>query len=106
MNKILKLITGEEIIANVVHESNTVTIQDPLLIITYDDGSSTFSPFMDLAEVPRFEINASHIIISAAPSEDMNARYNDLITAVYKAQEEKNKPQFILPTDKIFVPKK
>src|SRR5210317_2591205 len=80
--KILRLSTGEDVIAKVTHnlETNTVTLKQPFVIIPHQQGPgkpvqlmmTLYSPYADSEEI---EIKTANIVSIVNPKREILASY-------------------------------
>lgn len=79
--KILKLTTGEEIIADVVSQnSNSITVRDTLAVMlkpAHDGFTYGFIPWVPMVEGNK-EISLAHVIFIGDPAEDARNAYADM----------------------------
>jgi hypothetical protein len=97
--RILKLITGEEIIAQIVHEPsptrNLYSIRDPLRIIVMPSRQPSDSPTIGFAPWLEFkkrksddtDIHAAHVICDYIPVEAFVDQYESVFSNILKPNQ-------------------
>ena len=78
--KLIRLITGEEIIAEVLDWSNGIlTIQNALVVIP-QQGQVGFAPWATVIdpENPEITMNMHHVVYVADVQEDVSKKYNEM----------------------------
>ena len=77
--KLIRIITGEEIIAEVVSETDdTITVQNALVVLPTNTGVG-FAPWATVIdkENPEITVSRNHIVY-IVPVEDVSGRYNEM----------------------------
>ena len=72
--KIVKLISGEELIGEFDEKTNTIT--NPVVMVPVSDKSIGFSPWMPYSEDKSFILKENQIQIVASPSKVIANEYN------------------------------
>ena len=72
--KIVKLISGEELIGEFDEKTNTIT--NPVVMVPVSDKSIGFGPWMPYSEDKSFTLKEEHIQIIASPSKTISNEYN------------------------------
>ena len=88
--KVLKLITGEEVIARVTEEKNVdlITLEKPMTLQMLPPNTSTgqvgfaLVPWMKAAKNEKITISTEHIIAEDEGSEQTNKNYLQLVTGL------------------------
>ena len=88
--KILKLITGEEVIARVTEEKNVdlITLEKPMTLQMLPPNTSTgqvgfaLVPWMKAAKNEKITISTEHIIAEDEASEQTEKNYLQLVTGL------------------------
>ena len=87
--KILKLITGEELIARVIEEKNNlITLEKPMILQMLAPNTSTgqvgfaLIPWMKAAKNERVLISTEHIIAEDEASEQTEKNYLQVVTGL------------------------
>ena len=78
--KLLRVVTGEEVIAELVSESDTtITVKNGLVVLPTQGGVG-FAPWATVIDQDKPEITVSHnhIVYIAEVSEDVTKKYNEL----------------------------
>lgn len=78
--KIIKLITGEELIGDMSQTGDNITVTNPATVHLVPGESGRMSmamiPFAPYAEEDSFMFNLSHIMTSYTPGTDLLNQYN------------------------------
>jgi len=78
--KLIRIITGEEIIAEVVSETDdTITVQNALVVLPTNTGVG-FAPWATVIdkENPEIVVSRNHIVYIVPVQEDVANRYNEM----------------------------
>ena len=78
--KLLRIVTGEEVIAEVLEETgDTITIQNGLVVLPTNNGVG-FAPWATVIskENPEITVNLKHIVYVAEVQEDVCKKYNEM----------------------------
>ncbi len=78
--KLIRIITGEEIIAEVVSDTDTtVTVQNALVVLPTNTGVG-FAPWATVIdkENPEIVVSRNHIVYIVPVQEDVANRYNEM----------------------------
>ena len=78
--KLLRIVTGEEVIAELVSESDTtITVKNGLVVLPTQGGVG-FAPWATVIDQDKPEITVSHnhVVYMAEVSEDVTKKYNEL----------------------------
>ena len=90
--KLIRLITGEEIIAEVLDWSNGIlTIQNALVVIP-QQGQVGFAPWATVIDPdqPEIGLDMKHVIYSVAVAEPVAKQYNEIFSnSIITTPEEK-----------------
>ena len=77
--ELIRLTSGEEVLANVVNQSGlTLTVTDPVLLIP-DKGKIGFMPYMSYCEIDNMVIKKDHIMFNLEPTEDLKGQYKKMV---------------------------
>jgi hypothetical protein len=83
--RILKLVTGEEVIGEVIHDGGKFTIKNPVLVAMMrgKDGMPNvgFAPFPAYAEDSKdktIDFRLEHVVYSYLPAEDFRRNYDSI----------------------------
>lgn len=89
--KLIRMITGEEIIAEIVSETDdTITVQNGLVVLPSAQGVG-FAPWATVIskEEPEIEMSKNHIVYVVAVQEDVSSKYNEMFGSKLKLPESK-----------------
>ena len=78
--KLIRIVTGEEIIAEVLSETDdTITVQNGLVVLPSAQGVG-FAPWATVIskEEPEIEMSKNHIVYVAAVQDDVAKKYNEM----------------------------
>lgn len=73
--KIVRLTTGEEVIADTVDNGSTVTLTKPLILIPMQEGKLTFASWLPYNEDEFVEIGKESIMFQLNPQSQMAEQY-------------------------------
>jgi len=75
--KLIKLITGEEIVAEMNAGINTTwLLKNPMRLMMVGEGQLAFMPYLMFAEEEEVEIDDKHIVHCLTPTLDIQNNYN------------------------------
>ena len=89
--KLLRIVTGEEVIAELVSESDTtITVKNGLVVMPTQSGVG-FAPWATVIDDKKPEITLSHnhVVYMAEVSEDVTKKYNELFGSKLVTPNEK-----------------
>tara|TARA_R100001463_G_scaffold136228_1_gene201088 strand:+ start:533 stop:826 length:294 start_codon:yes stop_codon:yes gene_type:complete len=89
--KLLRIVTGEEVIAELVSESDTtITVKNGLVVLPTQGGVG-FAPWATVIDDKKPEITLSHnhVVYMAEVSEDVTKKYNELFGSKLVTPNEK-----------------
>jgi len=69
--QIVRLSTGEEIIAKVVFDKGFYTLKDAILLVPAGEGKIGMVPFVPYAKRQDFVIGEAHVMFVAEPGEEL-----------------------------------
>jgi len=78
--KLIRIVTGEEIIAEVLSETDdTITVQNGLVVLPTNNGVG-FAPWATVIskEDPEITISKTHVVYVAEVQEDVCKKYNEM----------------------------
>ena len=78
--KLIRIVTGEEIIAEVLSETDdTITVQNGLVVLPSAQGVG-FAPWATVIskEEPEIEMSKNHIVYVVALQDDVSKKYNEM----------------------------
>lgn len=73
--KVLKLVTGEEMIAQLESDITTYTVIKPQKFIMTQEGIASM-PFIPFSKDEKFTIQKSHVLVVCEPEDDIKNVYN------------------------------
>jgi len=73
--KLLKFVSGEEVIAQVEDNGSVYTLKDPVRIALTERGAAII-PFSPFAKADVFQINREHFLFIADVDDDIKNEYN------------------------------
>ena len=87
--KLMKLASGEEILAEVVKSpdlvSDNYTLKNCIRVVYYDNGkgmATGFAPFMPLSAEDTFTLKGSIVVASVTPKDEVLAEYTRLFSGI------------------------
>ena len=89
--KLIRIVTGEEIIGEVLSETDdTITVQNGLVVLPSAQGVG-FAPWATVIskEEPEIEMSKNHIVYMVAVQEDVSLKYNEMFGSKLKLPENK-----------------
>ena len=78
--KLLRIVTGEEVIAELLSETeDTITVQNGLAVLPTNNGVG-FAPWATVIskENPEITISKTHLVYVAEVQEDVSKKYNEM----------------------------
>ena len=78
--KLIRIITGEEIVAEVVSETDdTITVQNGLVVLPTNTGVG-FAPWATVIskENPEITVSKTHVVYVAEVQDDVSKKYNEM----------------------------
>ena len=89
--KLLRIITGEEVVAELVSENDsTITVKNGLVVLPTQSGVG-FAPWATVIDPdkPELIVSQDHIVYIAEVSEDVTKKYNELFGSKLVTPNEK-----------------
>ena len=89
--KLLRIVTGEEVIAELVSESDTtITVKNGLVVLPTQGGVG-FAPWATVIDdnKPEITLSHNHVVYMAEVSEDVSKKYNELFGSKLVTPNEK-----------------
>ena len=89
--KLLRIVTGEEVIAELVSESDTtITVKNGLVVMPTQGGVG-FAPWATVIDdnKPEITLSHNHVVYMAEVSEDVTKKYNELFGSKLVTPNEK-----------------
>ena len=78
--KLLRIVTGEEVIAELLSETeDTITVQNGLVVLPTNNGVG-FAPWATVIskEDPEITVSKTHVVYVAEVQEDVCKKYNEM----------------------------
>jgi hypothetical protein len=78
--KLLRIVTGEEVIAELLSETEeTITVQNGLVVLPTNNGVG-FAPWATVIskESPEITVSKTHVVYVAEVQEDVCKKYNEM----------------------------
>jgi len=78
--KLIRVVTGEEIVAEVVSETDdTITVQNGLVVLPTNNGVG-FAPWATVIskDDPEITVSRNHLVYVAEVQEDVSKKYNEM----------------------------
>ena len=83
MIKLIRLVSGEELIAEVKETENTVTIKDAIVLIPAGEGKIGIMPFMPYTEAAKgLELKRKFIMFMVDPVDDLKRQFTSAKTGL------------------------
>jgi hypothetical protein len=85
--KLIRLITGEELIAEVIHQDEKqVVIKNPIRVVLMPNQSRDpkaaptigFAPWVEFSEDKKIELDKSHVLYIVTPVQEFINQYNSI----------------------------
>ena len=89
--KLIRVVTGEEIVAEVVSETDdTITVQNALVVLPTNNGVG-FAPWATVVSKDDHEITVSrnHLVYVAEVQEDVASKYKEMFGNIITPAEKK-----------------
>jgi len=89
--KLIRVVTGEEIVAEVVSETNdTITVQNGLVVLPTNSGVG-FAPWATVIskENPEITMSRNHVIYVAEVQDDVARKYKEIFGNIITPAEKK-----------------
>lgn len=97
--KLLKMISGEELLAEITKETDThVSIKNPVRVVIVPTKTSPqnptvgFAPWVDFSEEKEFTIHKAHVIVMMKPVQEFINQYNTMFGGI------------VAPASKLIIP--
>ena len=78
--KLIRIITGEEVVAEVLSETDdTITVQNGLVVLPTNTGVG-FAPWATVIskEKPEITVSKTHVVYVAEVQDDVSKKYNEM----------------------------
>ena len=82
--KLVRLITGEEILGKVIESGNTISISNPVRVVVMPSKADPttpsigLAPWMEFAEDKAFTVHMAHVITMGNPIREFLNQYNSM----------------------------
>jgi hypothetical protein len=98
--QILKMITGEELLAEIVDrsEDSFITIKNPVRVVVMPTKTNPqtptvgFAPWAEFSEEKTFTIHKAHVIVTMKPVQEFINQYNSMFGGI------------VAPSSKLIIP--
>lgn len=80
--KLIRLTTGEEIIATVTECDDEIKVEDGILLVPAGEGKIGMIPFMPYGDGSPIVINTRHVMFMTTPTEDLQRQVLKLTTGI------------------------
>ena len=89
--KLIRVVTGEEIVAEVVSETDdTITVQNGLVVLPTNNGVG-FAPWATVVskDDPEITVSRNHLVYVAEVQEDVSSKYKEMFGNIITPAEKK-----------------
>lgn len=89
--KLIRVVTGEEIVAEVVSETDdTLTVQNALVVLPTNNGVG-FAPWATVVskDEPEITVSRNHLVYVAEVQEDVASKYKEMFGNIITPAEKK-----------------
>ena len=89
--KLIRVVTGEEIVAEVVSETDdTITVQNALVVLPTNNGVG-FAPWATVVskDEPEITVSRNHLVYIAEVQEDVASKYKEMFGNIITPAEKK-----------------
>jgi hypothetical protein len=89
--KLIRVVTGEEIVAEVVSETNdTITVQNGLVVLPTNSGVG-FAPWATVVskDEPEITVSRNHLVYVAEVQDDVSSKYKEMFGNIITPAEKK-----------------
>ena len=89
--KLIRVVTGEEIVAEVVSETDdTITVQNALVVLPTNNGVG-FAPWATVVskDEPEITVSRNHLVYVAEVQEDVASKYKEMFGNIITPAEKK-----------------
>ena len=89
--KLIRVVTGEEIVAEVVSETDdTLTVQNALVVLPTNNGVG-FAPWATVVskDEPEITVSKNHLVYVAEVQEDVASKYKEMFGNIITPAEKK-----------------
>ena len=89
--KLIRVVTGEEIVAEVVSETDdTITVQNALVVLPTNSGVG-FAPWATVVskDEPEITVSRNHLVYVAEVQDDVSSKYKEMFGNIITPAEKK-----------------
>ena len=89
--KLIRVVTGEEVVAEVVSETDdTITVQNALVVLPTNNGVG-FAPWATVVskDDPEITVSRNHLVYVAEVQEDVSSKYKEMFGNIITPAEKK-----------------
>ena len=87
--KIVRLVTGEELLCSIKDTNEThVTIETHLIIIPTADGKISFLPYMGYADIKTLPIRVQDIMFVVNPTASLSEKYQEMTGSIVTPKQQ------------------
>ena len=90
--KLLRIVTGEEVVAELISENETtITVKNGLVVLPTQAGSIGFAPWATVInkENPEITVSRNHVVYMAEVDSGISKKYNEIYGSKLVTPEEK-----------------
>jgi len=82
--KLIRMWSGEDVIANLVKEdSESIIITDPIVAVpSQQEGQIGFAPWSPLLEKDKIEVTKKYVVYEGNPQEEIIEQYNSMFSKI------------------------
>jgi len=89
--KLIRVVTGEEIVAEIVSETDsTITVQNALVVLPTNNGVG-FAPWATVIskDDPEVTVSRNHVIYVVEVQDDVSKKYKEMFGSIITPEEKK-----------------
>lgn len=90
--QLIRMNTGEEVLARVLDETNGYTIKNPAIIVPVGEGRIMLAPWLPYAETDNMVIPASAVAFVVTPKPEMTKNYTEATSKLVLPDNEVRSP--------------
>jgi len=80
--KLIRLTTGEEIIATIEEDACSITVEDPIILLPAGEGKLGMAAFIPYADGSPITIDKRHIMFMTNPNDDLRRQVLKIATGL------------------------
>lgn len=80
--KLIRLSTGEEIIAKIYDQSDFIVVENAIILLPAGEGKLGMASFIPYADGSSITINKQHVMFMTNPSEDLYRQVLQITTGI------------------------